>query len=206
MPAFFRYPFSLSSPLESICNDSVLYMMDCVDNAELIGAEAVLVVPSNNLFGQTPSEARKIFIRNLAKLCEYADLKGIRLSIEVLNPKLSSFVYEAKQSVEIIREIGADNLGVTLDTGHLNLSGEDAESALDNVGELLWHVHINDNDAKEQQNAVPGDGNFDFARFKHLLNKHGYTGFLSLELGWHYSFNPDPVLNRAISVTKEFMV
>jgi sugar phosphate isomerase/epimerase len=46
MPAFFRYPFSLSSPVEAIRQDSIQYMKDCIDNAVLIGAKQVLVVPS----------------------------------------------------------------------------------------------------------------------------------------------------------------
>ena len=205
MPAFFRYPYSICSQLESINDDSIRYMMDCIDNAKLVGAESVLVVPIKTMFNQTLDEARKIFMYNLAKICEYAESENMDLNIEVITPKLAGFVYETKQAVQVIREIGSDRLGIALDTGHLNLTGENTESALETAGDMLKQVHINDNNGLEQQNAVPGEGTFDFASFGRLLEKHGYKGLLTLELGWHYSFDPDPVLSAALAATKKLM-
>jgi protein FrlC len=206
MPAFFRYPYSIASPLKVICDDSVRYMFDCIDNAKLLGAESVLVVPINNVFSQSIEETRKVFINSLAVICEYAESKNISLNIEVLYSKLSGFVCETKQAVQIIREIGSNCLGIVLDTGHLNLSGENIESALETAGDLLKQVHINDNTGKDQQNAVPGEGDFDFSQFIRLLNNNDYKGFLSLELGWHYSFDPVPVMAKAIEVTKNYLL
>ena len=202
MPAFFRYPFSLTSPIQAICDDSVNYMKDCVANAKRIGAQSVLVVPISNMHRQTPEEARRLFMQSLAKVCEYAEQMGIRLDIEVLNPLMTGFLYETKQAVQIIRELGFDNAGIVLDTGHLNISGENVKSALANAGDMLRQIHINDNNAKEMQNAVPGDGCFNFEALDRLLKDMNYTGFLSLELGWQYSFDPIPVLEKAMAVTK----
>jgi sugar phosphate isomerase/epimerase len=84
----------------------------------------------------------------------------------------------------------------------LNLSGENIEFALDCAGEKLVQVHVNDNNSIEQQNAVPTEGNFDFTNFRNLLNRIGYSGFLTLELGWPYSFDPDPVLKKALSISR----
>ena len=205
MPAFFRYPYSICSPLESINDDGVSYMMDCIDNARLVGAESVLVVPIKTIINQALDETRKAFIHNLAKICEYAESENMDLNIEVLTPKLSGFVSDTKQAARIIREIGSDRLGIVLDTGHLNLSGESAESAIETAGDMLKQVHINDNNGMEQQNAVPGEGNFDFASFAALLEKHGYKGIITLELGSHYSSAPVPVLGAALAATKKLM-
>lgn len=202
LPAFHRYPFSLSSPVENIANDSINYMKDCMDNAKLIGAGYVLIVPTNNVYGQTPSEARGIFLRSLLQLCEYADQMEIGLNIEVMNPQVSSYVCETNHAVQLIREIGYERLGIVLDTGHLNLSGEDVESAIGLAGENLVQVHVNDNDSKVQQNAVPGEGNFDFAGFSDLLGKYDFSGFLTLELGGQYSNDPEPILKEALSISK----
>ena len=205
MPAFFRYPYSLTSPLKTVCDDSVRYMRDCIDNASLVGAESVLVVPIKSIPGQALEEARRIFMQNLASICDYAESKSVCLNIEVINPHLSGFLCETKQAVQIIREIGSGRLGIVLDTGHLNLSGENPESALETAGESLRQVHINDNNGVEQQNAVPGEGSFDFAGFGRLLEKYGYAGFLSLELGGHCASDPEPALRMAIEATKRLM-
>ena len=203
MPAFFRYPFSLSSPVETIRESSVAYMRDCIDNAKSIGAKNTLVVPTKSLHGQTEAEARKTFLYSMEAVCEYARPRGVTLGIEVLQPRLSDFCRRTEQAVDMIRDLGSDNLGVVLDTGHLNLSGESLARAMDCAGERLTQIHINDNNAKEQQNAVPGEGNVDFLAMADLLRKNKYTGFLSLELGWQYSADPEPVLIKALAVARE---
>jgi len=205
MPAFFRYPHSLSSTVDNICQDSIAYMRDCIENAAIINAGHVLVVPSNNLYGQTVEDARKVFIRNLEKVCEIAQQNNVLLGVEVLNPQLSRFACTAAQVMGIIKEIGWDDLGLVLDTGHVNLSDETFEQALDIAGDRLMQIHINDNHGEEMLNAVPGEGNFDFVDLSRIIKASGYSGYLSLELGWHYSFDPEPVLREAIKMSRKLI-
>ena len=202
MPAFFRYPFSLVSSVQSISDDSINYMKDCIANAKRIGAQSVLVVPISFLHGQTNDEARHVFMQSLAKVCAYAEQMDIRLDFEVLNPHITGFLYETKQAVQIIRELGCAKAGIVIDTGHLNLSGENVESALETAGDMIHQIHINDNNAKEMQNNIPGEGCFNFDAMNKILSDYKFTGFLSLELGWQYSFDPVPVLEKALAVTK----
>jgi len=207
MPAFYRYPFSLSSPIEPIRLDSISYMTDCIDNAVLVGADNVLVVPISRLFDQTPADARRIFIKSLEEISDYAEQKRIRLGLEVLNPQLSNFMSKSQHAVDIISDLKSDNFGIVLDTGHVNLSEESFETALDVVGDRLINIHINDNNGVDQTNSIPGEFSFDFYALNDTLKKYGYNGFLSLELGYHYSFDAVPVLTKAISVTRTiFMI
>ena len=53
MPAFYRYPFSLTTSDERIRRDSLDYMKESIDNAVQLGAETVLTVPGRSLHGQT---------------------------------------------------------------------------------------------------------------------------------------------------------
>jgi sugar phosphate isomerase/epimerase len=205
MPAFFRYPFSLSTPSDVIRQDSIGYMKDCIDNALALGARFVLVVPSNKMHGQTIEESRRLFTASLGKVCEYAEGKGIKLGIEVLYPKLSAYMCLTDDAVRVIRELGSKSLGIVLDSGHLNLSGEDTERALDHAGDLLLQVHINDNDQKQQQNAIPGEGTVNFARLINLLQSYRYDDFLTMELGWNYSFDPFPAVSQAIKQTRSYL-
>ena len=203
MPAFYRYPFSLSSPIEPIRLDSIGYMKDCVDNAVLIGADNVLVVPISRLFDQTPAEARSVFLKSIAEVCEYAEQKHIKLALEVLNPQISNFLSKAQHAVDIIKDLKSDNFGIVLDSGHVHLSEESFEAALDIAFDRLVNIHINDNDGIEQTNSIPGELSIDFYALKDTLKEYNYDGFLSLELGYHYSFDPVNTLTKAISVTKE---
>jgi len=203
MPAFYRYPFSLSSPVESIYRDSIGYMKDCIDNAKLIGAENVLVVPMSCVLNQTPAEARRMFVRNLAEVCDYAEQKHIRLGIEVLKPPSCNFITKTQDALDIMNELKSHNLGIVFDSGEMNLSGESFDSALDLAGDSIINIHINDNDGVSDTNSIPGEGSFNFHALGDTLKKYNYDGFLSLELGYHYSSNPVAALSKAITATRD---
>lgn len=205
MPAFYRYPFSLSSPMDVIRKDSIVYMKECIESALVMGAKQVLVVPDNSLYGQTMVDSRSRFMDSLDKVCDYADKKDMKLGIEIVYPKLSDYMGSTHDAMSVIQELGSGCLGVVLDTGHLNLSGEDVESALANLGSLVFQIHVNDNDQKQQQNAVPGEGNFDFVKFISLLRKYQYDGFLTLELGGNYTFDPYPPICEALKRVRGYV-
>ena len=203
MPAFYRYPFSLSNPIESVCHESVSYMTDCIDNAALVGAGYVLVVPMSCLFNQTAAEARKLFVKNLALVCDYAERKRVKLGLEVLCPGSCNFMPKTKDAVDIINELGSDCLGIVLDTGEMNLSKDSFESAFDIAGERIINIHVNDNNGIDETNSIPGEYNFDFYALRDTLQRNHYNGYLSLELGYHYSSNPVEALSKAIAVTRD---
>ena len=105
----------------------------------------------------------------------------------------------------MIDKLGSNNLKVVLDSGHLNLSGENIESAIKNVSDVLIGVHINDNDHVQQQNAIPGEGDFNFKEFLQVLKQTGYEGFLSFELGFPYTPDPLKALRESVQRLREFI-
>jgi fructoselysine 3-epimerase len=205
LPAFFRYPFSLSSPKAVIRQESISYMRDTIDNACALGAEYVLVVPTGNLHGQGTLDSRAWFVDSLAQVCRYSEAQGMRLGIEVVYPALSPYLNTTDQALDVIHEIGSPCLGVVLDAGHINLSGEDLEGAIHKAGDLLFQVHVNDNDSLHQQNNIPGEGNFDFERLLRLLRQYHYDGYLTVEIGWQYSFDPVPAVTKSLERMRGFL-
>lgn len=199
MPAFYRYPHSLSNPLNTVREDSVSYMRDCIDNARAMNAGHVLVVPSPLLHAQTEDEARRLFLASMERVLEYAQLRGVRLGVEVLNPRLSGYMCRVEQATRLISELACPSLlGVVLDTGHLNLSGEGFAYALDTAGDSLYQIHINDNNAKEQTNSIPGEGTFAFSAMLRELSIRHYDGFLSFELGGQHANAPADALHTGM--------
>jgi len=203
MPAFFRYPYSLSSPMDAVRQDSLAYVRDCVDSAVALDCRQVLLVPSTPMFDQGVENARQLFLDSVRQLCDYAEQAGVILGIEAVYPGLSGYMGSSRDALLAVNAVGSPNLKIVLDTGHVNLSGEDFADAVKAVGENLLQVHINDNDGIQQQNAVPGQGVIDFAAVRDALNVAGYDGFLTVELGWPYSSDPLPPLQTALQRTRE---
>ena len=158
------------------------------------------------MHGQTTLDASQRYVDSLEKINVEARKANLKLGIEIVYPLLSDYMKSSQDAMLVIDALGdADNLGVVIDSGHLNLSGEDPESAINNLGNRLLHVHVNDNNGKQQSNDVPGEGTFDFIQFLTLLKKCKYTGYVMAELGWHYSFDPTPAARKSLSIMKEYL-
>ncbi len=195
MPAFYRYPHSLSNPNPRVRRDSIDYMRRCIDSAALLGAGIVLVVPDHSLHGQTRADSLARFIDSVDAVARHASQHDLKLGIEVLYYDETDFVNSADDALHIIGRLGHGNTGVVLDTGTLNLSQEPPEEILAKLGALLLQVHVNDNrGGHKQQNLIPGEGTYDFRSLIRTLKAHRFSGFLSAELSKEYADDPEPAL------------
>lgn len=207
MPAFYRYPHSLSNPNPKVLGDSIDYMRQCVDNAAVLGAPTVLVVPDHSLFGQSRDDSLRRMIDSIGIVADYTrQYEDIRLGIEVLYDDETDMVNTADDALHIINQLPHDNLGVVLDTGTLNLSHEDPAAIFAKLDGLILQVHANDNMGKhKQQNLIPGEGNYDFAGLLRFLNSRGYGGFVSAELSKEYADDPEPALRTTAERLRGWM-
>ena len=206
MPAFFRYPHSLSSPNDKVRGESIDYMFRCADNANMLGAEVLLVVPGRSLYGQGVEDAFQRLLDSVNQVCDYCKQYNLKLGVESANQAVTDLVVSYKDALKIITEIDHPSLGVVLDSGHLYLNREDLAEAMENLGELILQLHVNDNDGEHQQNLIPGDGTFDFHEFINTLDEYSYNGFLSVELGWEYTIDPEPALKKSIIRLRDMLM
>jgi protein FrlC len=198
MPAFFRYPHSLSSPNDKVRRESIDYMFRCADNASILGAKVLLVVPGRSLYGQGVEDAFQRLLDSVNQVCDYCTQYNLKLGIESANQAVTNLVVSYKDALKIITEIDHPSLGVVLDSGHLYLNREDFAEVVQNLGDLILQFHVNDNDGEHQQNLIPGDGTYDFHKFINTLDDYSYNGFLSVELGWEYTIDPEPALKKSL--------
>lgn len=206
MPAFFRYPHSLNSPNNQVRQDSIDYMFRCADNANILGAEVLLVVPGRSLYGQGIEDAFNRLLESIDQVCTYCEQYEIKLGIETANQAITDLVVTHQDALKIIDKLDHPSLGVVLDTGHLYLNKENLVEVMENVGQLLHQFHVNDNDGEHQQNLVPGDGTFNFHDFIRVLKDNSYSGFLSVELGWDYTIDPEPALRKSLERLRNMLI
>ena len=121
----------------------------------------------------------------------FAKEYDIRIAIETADKYETDLMNTTSQAVDMIDQLGHDNLGVLVDSGHLFVVGESSGDAIRELGKHLFHVHVDDNNGIRDQHLIPGDGKFDFGELLNSLQQVGYTGFLSAELSWDYTLDPD---------------
>lgn len=207
MPAFYRYPHSLSNPNPRVRQDSIDYMRTCVDNADILGAKIVLVVPDFSLYGQSRQDSLNRLIESIDIVAQYtAAYPDITLGIEILYTDETDLVNSAADAQAIIDQLGHANIGAVLDTGTLNLSKEPIQEIFETLGDRMLQIHVNDNEGgHRQQNLIPGDGTFDFQALISFLKGIGYEGFLSAELSKEYADDVEAALTTTANRMRAWM-
>jgi sugar phosphate isomerase/epimerase len=125
---------------------------------------------------------------------EYTRGTGLRVYIEPAHRFESNQILTLDDGLRMIREIGDDQLGILLDTGHLHVNGEDLAAGVAKLGSSLGHVDLDDNDASADAHLAPGAGTIDFAPFVGALKAANYAGYIAVELGMAYALDPEPAV------------
>jgi fructoselysine 3-epimerase len=198
IPAQFRYPTSLCSPIAVIRDDSVRYIQTAVVAAAALGAPVVSVCPGHTLAGQGIENGWETLKTSLAEICAAAQKQHMRIALEPADLYETDLVNTIGDAARLIAEVGWENLGVLIDSGHVAVSSESMEDAFQAAGDRLYHVHIDDNFGMRDQHLIPGEGSLDLAGFYRLLQQSAYDQFLCAELGWDYTLDPEPAAGRTI--------
>lgn len=198
IPAQFRYPTSLCSPIPAIYESSIQYIQESIDMACALGITLVSLCPGHTLHGQGVAAGWELLKNSLARLCAHAAQRGVRLALEPGDAYETDLVNTIADASRLIAEVDRPNLGVLLDSGHVHVSAESMRAAFQNAGERLFLIHVDDNNALRDQHLVPGDGSLDFIELFGLLREYDYTGCLCAELSWDYTIDPQPAASLAI--------
>jgi len=123
------------------------------------------------------AQAMDWLVSALQQCCAAARPHGVRLALEPICRYETTLVNNAAQGLELIERVGADNLGLLLDTFHMNIDEASIPDAFRNAGKYVNHIHLADSNR-----AAPGKGHLDFVPILQAIKDIEYTGYLSFEL------------------------
>ncbi len=126
--------------------------------------------------GVSESQAREWMYSGFKTCVEIAGSEGVRIVFEPLNRYETPLLNTAKESLELIDRVGADNLGLLLDTFHMNIEEPSIEESIKTCGDRIFHFHVADSNR-----WYPGAGHLDFRRILEVLFSTGYSGYVSGE-------------------------
>ena len=143
------------------------------------------------------ADAKADLIDLYRELGDHAARQGLRLAIEITPP------YRMAEYLELVRAIDRENVGGSVDIGHMNFYKADlaVEGAarqtpegvrryndliaefIEQLGPKLYHLHIDDVRAADwREHFVPGAGILDWPRLFTQLSRMGYQGLLVAEI------------------------
>jgi sugar phosphate isomerase/epimerase len=137
---------------------------------------------------------------------DYTEGTGLVLLLEPAHKAESTLILTVADGLRMIEEVGSERLGILLDTGHANVNGENLAKVVASLRDVPFHVHIDDNHGDSDAHLIPGDGKIDFAPFARALQRVNYQGFVSAELGFQYTLDPDRAVEKTSAALSEMFV
>ncbi len=147
---------NIAEPFEPIRRASIDVLRETAEIADVVGAEKLVIHPG---FCLDPT-CRKASVSALHKSIQELGALQEEFSVRFVMENLGSMDCCYFQNTELVQEIRAAGLGLTLDVGHANLTG-----TLDAfLQEKPDHFHLHDNKGISDEHAACGTGTVDFGK------------------------------------------
>lgn len=114
--------------------------------------------------------------RTIARVADHAAERGVAVSLEVVNRYETNVLNTARQALGYLAEVDRPNLGIHLDTYHMNIEESDMFAPVLDAAPALRYVHIG-----ESHRGYLGTGTVDFDTFFKALGRIGYDGPIVFE-------------------------
>ncbi len=143
---------------------------------------------------QTHEQSLSCLVECLKECAAEAAQQGVRLALEPLNRYETDLIHTAAEGLELIEQVGAGNLGLLLDTFHMNIEERSIEQSIRTASDRIFHFHVADSNR-----WYPGAGHLDFKSILSALFEINYQGFVSGE------FMPRPDADTSARQCVSFM-
>jgi sugar phosphate isomerase/epimerase len=170
---------SLTSPDEDQRKSCLRYLKEYIKFAVTLGGSVSIGIVRGQLGnGLSPlSLQHDWLVEGLRHLAEYAlEEFGCNLVVEPLSREFSHLINTVSEGIDLLKDVGAPNVGLLLDTYQMNLEESDMLASMRAANSNIAHFHVSDSNRR-----YPGSGNIDFEAVVEALREVGYDGYLSLE-------------------------
>ncbi len=187
----------MSAQDDAVRENAAAYLRQCVDIAHALGSPTVcgpMYAGVGATAMRTKDERRAQGDRAAAMLrpiADYAAGLGVKLALEPLNRFETDLINTVEQALRFLDDIGRDNVGLLIDTFHMNIEEKDVPAAIRRAGRRILEFHACANDR-----GTPGEDHLPWPQIAAALAEVGYDGPIVIE-----AFTPEiKEIARAVSL------
>lgn len=166
--AAWKEGLSLSSPDEGVRERAITRIQEHMRLARDFGAVVIVGL----LRGKS---GEKGLLKQSLRACAQFD-PTVRLALEPLNRYETELINTVAEALELIEDLGQENLGILFDTFHANIEERSIPEGVRLARDRLFHLHLADSNR-----WTPGFGHLPFPKVWEALEGVGYRGALVLE-------------------------
>lgn len=150
-----------------------------VEYATALGCKLVNCLSGVPAKDTPPAELRRTLVENLRYAAPRLADAGIALLLEPVNTRdvPGFYVNRSAQAVEIIEEVGSDNLYLQYDFYHTQVMEGDLVPTFRRLKDRIAHVQIADNPGRNE----PETGEINYPFIFDMLDREGYAGWVGCE-------------------------
>ena len=170
--------YDISSEDDIIRNGGIEYLNRIVERVGYMDGQIISgvsyagwgCVPKNDLSGNKEPIVQRS-MDSMRKVVKTAEDYGVTYCVEVVNRFEGCVLNTAEEAVAYVNQIDAPNIGILLDTYHMNIEENSFREAILTAGDKLLGFHTGDNNRR-----CPGRGHIDFDEIFAALAEIGYKG------------------------------
>jgi D-psicose/D-tagatose/L-ribulose 3-epimerase len=156
-PIYKNPHIDLSHSDERVRYAALDFTKKCIDLAELFCCP-MLISPSfispAHSYHTSRKEDWKQAVQSMISVAQYANAKKEKVMIEPINRYMVGLIHTFNEAKNMIEEMGYSNVGVVLDTFHMNMEEpETIEKTLIQAKDYLYCLHLGENNRQP-----PGNG------------------------------------------------
>lgn len=173
-------PYDLTSDDESVRDATLGYLKQLVLNTFGIGATVLAGVyygPIGTLVGRGPTvDELERSAEGLREIARFAADYGVKLALEPVSRYETYLLNTVEQGLSMVHRVDEPNVGLLLDTYHMNIEEKAFYAPIVAAGDRLLHVHTSENDR-----GIPGTGLVRWDDVFQALRKINYDGVITIE-------------------------
>jgi hydroxypyruvate isomerase len=150
-----------------------------IEYAQALGVPKLNCISGIARAGEDRDLLRRTLVSNVRLAAREFKAAGLDLVIEPLNDRdVPGFIVpRAPDVVRLVEEVGEPNVGLQCDLYHTAMMGDDPAAILEECWPAIRHIQFADVPGRGE----PGSGKLAFAPLFELIDRKGYSGWVSAE-------------------------
>lgn len=171
--------YDISSPDERVREAGLRYLAEIIRRIGKMGGRLLSGVGYAGWGVPSDGDKHSRFVHSvnsMKRLAELAADYGIDYGIEAVNRFEGILINTAEEARAYVEAVGSSNVGILLDTYHMNIEERDIGDAIRAAGDRLIGFHIGENNR-----TCPGRGHLNWKEIFGALKEVGYKGRIVAE-------------------------